>query len=136
MKQVSQPCCQRYHNIYFCLVRTDYVCCAFSSLGFTHYIMFMQAFRTLCFDATAQREVRFFTASHKIIATFCGRLRSLPLAPNNVIAFQIAQALNLTRPSMNLSRVGLSHGKPISRLQPPSKSMSELFEAVCKVVNV
>lgn len=37
VKQVSPHSRQRYHNIYFRLVRTDYACCAFS-LGFTHYI--------------------------------------------------------------------------------------------------
>jgi hypothetical protein len=47
-------------------------------------------FRALAFEAVADHEKGFFTARHKIIATLRGRLRSLPLAPNNVIAFLLA----------------------------------------------
>ena len=88
-------------------------------------IMFTVVPRVLSFDTTADREHDFFTASNKIAATLRGHLRSLPLAPNNVVAFLFAQALNLPRPSTDTIRGDVLYGRPIHRLQPPSRSMCD-----------
>lgn len=91
--------------------------------------MFTLIPRVLSFDTTADREHKFFTASNKIAATFRGHLRSLPLAPNNVVAFLFAQDLNLPRPSIDAIRGDVLYGRPIHRLQPPSRSMCDPFTA-------
>lgn len=91
----------------------------------TRSIMFTLVPRVLSFDTTADREHKFFTTSNKIAATLRGHLRSLPLAPNNVVAFLFAQVLNLPRPSTDTIRGDVLYGRPIHRLQPPSRSMCD-----------
>lgn len=81
-------------------------------------------------DRTTNKGEIFFSATHKVIATFRGRLRSLALAPNIVVAFLFAQALNLPRDFMNVSRDQLLRGRPIFKLQPPSKGMSIPLESM------
>ena len=107
----------------------DYAYRMFAFLSSTHYICIHSGFRVVSFDPSADRDTKFFTTSHKIIATLCGRLRSLPLAPNHVVAFQFAQALKLPRPSLNAFKFDIMHGKSVSRLQPPSASKSKSLTA-------
>ena len=91
--------------------------------------MFTLVPRVISFDPTADRERNFFTASNKIAATLRGNLRSLPLAPNNVVAFLFAQVLNIPRLSIDTIRGDALYGRPIHKIQPPSRSMCDTFTA-------
>lgn len=55
--------------------------------------LLMHKRRALAFDATTGENEKVFTASHKIIANFRGRLQSLPFAPSNAIAILVARTL-------------------------------------------
>ena len=90
----------------------------------------IQALRALSFEAKASEKKGFFSAWEKIIATLSGRLLSLPLAPNNIVAFLVAQRLKIAIPSLNFSSGPHLRDERRTFLQPASSSGSTpvLFE--------
>lgn len=69
----------------------------------------------------------FLTTFHKINATFRGRLRSLPLTPNNVIAFLLAQYLEDERPTLVGNKNPHMSDDRRRLLCPPSAGESQLL---------
>lgn len=130
VRQLFLPLSQHYHSTCSRRVRTDCDFCMFAlhlllargSGG--NSILTTRILRVISFEAIADNENGFFSARHKIIATLRGRLHSLPLAPNNAIAFLVAQSLKIPRPSLNLAKVLSIHDKRRRLLQPPSTSGS------------
>lgn len=125
LKPLSLPLLQHYHSTCSRRVRTDCDCCTFArGLLLTRGVPLTQTPRVISFEPTADHEKGFFSARHKIIATFRGQLHSLPSAPNNVIAFLVAQSLKIPRPSLKSAMDPSINDKRRRLLQPPSRSES------------
>lgn len=119
------PLSQHYHSTCSPSVRTDCECCTFArGLLLARGVILTRILRVMSFEAIADNENFSFSARHKIIATLRGRLHSLPVAPNNVIAFLIAQSLKIPRPSLKSANDPSIHDKRRRLLQPPSRSGS------------
>jgi hypothetical protein len=118
----SLPSSKPFRNNWTRHIQTGYEYCTFDvPLGET---ILSENRRTLSFEAKAGQKKGFFSARHKAIATLFGRLRSLPLAPNDVVAFLVAQRLNIAIPALNLSSGPHLLDKRRTLLQPPSRSGS------------
>lgn len=94
VRPLSLRLSQHYHSICSRRVQTDCECCTFArGLLLAWGVILTRILRVISFEAIADKENGFFSARQKIIATLRGRLHSLPIAPNNVIAFSDSSKL-------------------------------------------
>lgn len=122
---LSLPLSQQYQSNGQQRARTDCeFCTSARGLLLARRIKLTGILRVISFEAIADNEKNFSSVRRKIIATLRGQLHSLPAAPNNVIAFLIAQRLKIPRPSLKSAEDPSINDNRRRLLQPPSQSGS------------